>query len=235
MILVVQFRQDITREHEQKCISRFLGADRKVRFVSIFENEVPWDKPTEILRGVTKLILGGSAGISMGPGHENNDYTKVDFILKTVGPLVRHVLQEDFPTLGTCFGHQLLGHFAGGSVVLDPEMAETGFASIQVNQGAELDPVFKDIPKEFRAVVGHQDSVVGLPRHVQVLASTDRCPTQALRFGKNVYTTQFHSEMDADDLMYRINLFPHYRQYAQSLDPVPTPYSVKILQNFLSV
>jgi GMP synthase-like glutamine amidotransferase len=235
MILVVQFREDITREHEQKCISRYLGADHNVRFVSVFENEVQWDKPTEILRGVTKLVLGGSAGISMGPGHDNNDYTKADFILKTVGPLVRYVLQEDFPTLGTCFGHQLLGHFSGGSVVHDPEMAETGFASIQLNPGAQLDPVFEGIPNEFRAVVGHQDTVVGLPRHVQVLASTDRCATQALKFGNNIYTTQFHSEMDADDLMYRINLFPHYKQYAQSLDPVPTPYSVKILQNFLRV
>jgi GMP synthase-like glutamine amidotransferase len=90
------------------------------------------------------------------------------------------------------------------------------------------------MPHRFFAIEGHQISVNGLPHGATLLASSASCPSQALRFGKNIYTTQFHSELDDADLEYRMQLFPNYRKIAGDSRPnAPAPHSVTPLRNFL--
>lgn len=235
MILVVQFRQDVTEEHERECILARSAQPEEVRFVSVFDERIDFSRPEELLRGYDKLILGGSAGLSMAPGHESNDYEKIEFILETIAPLVNYVLEYDFPTLGTCFGHQLLGHFAGGSVTYDPDRSETGAFELTLTEEGLRDPFFKDVPAVFSAIEGHQDTIITKPENATILASSQRAEIQALRYGNNVYGTQFHSELDGEDLMYRLSLFPEYTRHAskESLDIPPCPYGVYVLRNFL--
>ena len=234
MILVVQFREDFTREHEQQCIKARMPQGEPIRFCSIFDNVDLFNNPQQLLQGVDKLILGGSAGLSMGAGHENNDYTKVDFILHTIEPLIRYVLEQDFPTLGTCFGHHLIGHFAGSLVAYDSNMAETGAFEVTLTPNGTHDRLFRDVPETFFAIEGHQDSLVSLPHGATLLARSERCEYQALRYGNNIYTTQFHSELDEHDLEYRLSFFPEYRSHVigESMHLPPSPYSVAPLQNF---
>jgi GMP synthase-like glutamine amidotransferase len=233
MILVVQFRQDVTEAHEQKCISRHIRQGEEVRFVSIFDESVPFEEPAKLLQGVRKLILGGSGAVSFGEGHDHTDYEVADFILKRVKPLVLYVLENDFPTLGVCLGHHIIGYHAGEPIVYDKEMAETGFLEIQITPAGHEDPIFAGFPPSFVAVVGHEDSLVHAPEGSVVLAKTDYCPTHLLRYGRNVYSTQFHSEMDADDLAYRMKMFPHYAATARNLTREPMPFALKVLENFL--
>ena len=40
-----------------------------------------------------------------------------------------------------------------------------------------------------------------------LLASTDTCPVQAFRIGRNVYATQFHPELDAVAICDRIDAY----------------------------
>jgi len=234
MVLTVQFREDASEAHEQDCVRRHMPKGEEAKFISIFDKSQPWDDPAALLKGVRRLVLGGSGAISLGRGHEGNDYDKADYIVRVIEPLVRYVLEEDFPTLGACFGHQLLGHFMGEPVVFDPAMAETGFLEVETTEAGREDRLFAGITERFAAVLGHQDSLVHVPRGAVQLAFTAACPTQCLRFGKNVYGTQFHSEMDAEDLAFRVKLFPQYAAHAKSLKPVPMPYSVKVLENFLA-
>lgn len=236
MILVVQFRQDITEAHEQQCIRRRLDHDEPVNFVSIFDTSIDFSRPEQLLSGISRLVLGGSAGLSMGTGHLENDYEKVDYIFATIAPLIKYILATDFPTLGTCFGHQLLAHFAGGTVVYDMEQAETGVFDVALTDEGVNDPIFTGLPKVFSAIEGHQDSVaVPAPSSV-ILASSTRSPVQAVRYGNNVYGTQFHSELNEEDLAYRLSLFPEYTAHAssESMDIAPSPYGVLVLSNFLN-
>jgi GMP synthase-like glutamine amidotransferase len=234
VILTVQFRQDATEAHEQECVKRHMREGEEVRFVSIFDKSVPFDRPEELLKGVRKLILGGSGAISFGEGHDHTDYEVAQFVLDKIEPLAKYVLKYDFPTLGACLGHQLLGYHAGEPIAYEPEMAEAGYLEIQLTPEGLQDPLFKDFPPSFVAVVGHEDSLVHVPKGGVLLAKTDSCPTHCVRYGKNVYGTQFHSELNADDLVYRMKMFPHYRAAAKEMTRVPMPYALQVLANFLA-
>lgn len=235
MILVVQLRQDITEAHEQQCIQKRLTGGQSIKFVSIFDTSVDFAHPAKLLHNVNKVIIGGSAGLSMALGHEDNDYQKVTSIGKTIEPLCRYVLDTDFPTLAACYGHQLLGTFSGVTVEYDTDQSETGVFEITLTPEGEMDPMFESVPQRFLAIEGHQDSLISVPTNATLLARSERCLAQALRYGNNVYSTQFHSELDEKDLIYRVNLFPQYRTHTRgdSMHIAPSPFSVVPLVNFL--
>jgi GMP synthase-like glutamine amidotransferase len=93
---------------------------------------------------------------------------------------LRRAYARDLPTVGICFGHQLIAHALGGRVeratrgwgvgVHDAELTEAGAATL----GA---------PARFSLLHSHQDQVVELPPGGQVVASTPHAPIAALRVG----------------------------------------------------
>ena len=238
MILVIQFREntDLSKEHERQCILARLERPEPVRFCSVFEDAAAFSDPAALLRGVDKVILGGNAAIPVTvrdlPGA---DYGKGDFILRTSRPLLDYLLDNDTPTLATCFGHQLFAHHLGTEIVRDPVQAETGIVDITLTPAGKQDPLFAGVPAVFAAVIGHQLSLSGLPRGAMQLASSERCSLQAIRYGNHIYTTQFHSELDEQDLAFRLRLFPGYKSATseQTLASRPIPYGVAALRNFL--
>jgi GMP synthase (glutamine-hydrolysing) len=232
-VLVVQFREDVTKEHERMCIDRFGSESIKYNYLDIFDPLIDWNKPKDILSGYDKLIVGGSAGFYIGPNHDNNDYQKTDYILKSTKPLLELVLERDLPTFGICFGCQLIANTLGTEVVKDENMAESGFVEILKNENSNSDGIFGDLPNDFWSVIGHQDSVASLPKDCILLASSQKCPIQAFRYGKNVYATQFHGELGYDELIYRLNMFPAYNEYVLGLEKKDTQFAVKTFQNFL--
>jgi len=234
-VLVLQFREDVTKEHEQMCIDRFGNEGIKYDYLDIFDPLVDWSKPKDLLGGYDKLIVGGSAGFYIGPNHKNNDYQKTDYILKSTQPLLELALEKDFPTFGICFGCQLIANSLGTEVVKDENMAETGFVEIAKTENSTQDQIFKDLPEGFWSVIGHQDSVSKLPKDCTLLASSQKCPIQAFRYGKNVYATQFHGELGYDELIYRLNMFPAYNDYVLGLERKDTQFAVKTLENFLLI
>lgn len=232
-ILTLQFRLDASKEHEQQCISRFLSREDQIEFWDIFVESVNLSNPAEYLPKFDKLVLGGNGAQSIAPGHKDNDYQKVHFILTKIKPLINYVLENDFPTFGTCFGHQLLGYFLGASVVYDHNQAETGFSLIQLTKEASQDKLFTGVNSPFYAVVGHQDSLADVPPGAVLLAFSDKCKVQAFRYKNNIYGTQFHGELNDQDLLYRLNLFPQYRQHALEMQTEDSSQALLTLQNFL--
>lgn len=100
----------------------------------------------------------------------------------------RWVVSHDLPTLGVCFGHQLLAWAHGG--VVRPHRPEYGVYEVEV---VEEDPLFEGLGSPFAAFLGHFDAVVELPDNARVLARNERA-VQALAFGDRVRTVQFHPE-----------------------------------------
>jgi len=237
MLLVVQFRDDITEEHEQSCIVSRLEGSKDVKFISFFNEEIDFMDVEKLLEGVDKVILAGNGGLSMGEGHSisDNDYSVVNYILGEIEPLIRYIIKNDFPTLGICFGHQLFGHFLGTKVSFNKERSETGIVDIHLTPEGELDPLFKEIPNPFFSVLGHQDSLDNLPKDCVHLAYSDKCPIHGFRFKKNVYGTQFHAELNTDDLIYRLKMFPEYVEYAHKMEKKSTDNALKVLFNFLEM
>jgi len=106
--------------------------------------------------------------------------------------LLRDAIDRDIPTLGVCYGHQLLGEAAGGqnSVIRMPA-PEVGFRSVHMRRG---DPLFDALPEHFVTYQTHGDGVV-MREGFEVWASNAHWPVQAIRVpGKRAWGVQFHTE-----------------------------------------
>lgn len=108
---------------------------------------------------------------------------------------VAAVVEAGIPTLGICFGHQLLGQALGGLVEPNPRGREMG--SVEVALLAN-DPLLGATEGAFVANMSHRDSVTRLPPGARVLARTDLEPHAAVRFAELAWGVQFHPEFDGD-------------------------------------
>ncbi len=98
------------------------------------------------------------------------------------------------PTLGVCFGAQMIAAAMGAEVFAGPHK-EVGFHSISVHDNAIDGPL--------RHIAGvpvlhwHGDTFT-LPADVELLASSHLYAHQAFRRGSNILALQFHAEMGLD-------------------------------------
>jgi len=110
--------------------------------------------------------------------------------------LLADAVNADVPVLGVCLGMQLLGLALGATLHLQ-HGREIGFAPVELDEQAALDPVLAPLARAGAPSVLHWHSdAVELPRGATRLASTPRTPVQAFRIG-SALGTQFHPEADA--------------------------------------
>ncbi|UWG49010.1 GMP synthase - Glutamine amidotransferase domain [Halanaeroarchaeum sp. HSR-CO] len=102
---------------------------------------------------------------------------------------VREAVDRGLPTLGVCFGHQLVARALGGEVS-DMGEYELGYREIR----HDGDPLFDGLDERFTAFTTHSDTVESLPPGASVVAEND--------FGVQAFRTdlavgvQFHPEYD---------------------------------------
>ncbi len=118
---------------------------------------------------------------------------------------LQRLVQTAVPTLGICFGHQMLGEALGGRVAANPRGREIGSVPLQLLERAPfLDgsigtPCVDSRTENATVMVNttHLDSVVELPPGARVLAKTALEPHAFVQFGERAWGVQFHPEMDA--------------------------------------
>jgi GMP synthase (glutamine-hydrolysing) len=151
---------------------------------------------------------------------------------------LRGAVQAGLPVLGICYGHQLLAHSLGGEVGYHPDGIEVGTVSVQLQPGAQNDPVLGDLPAAFPAQVVHRQSVQSLPEGAVRLAGNAFEPNQAFRVGPAAWGVQFHPEFSAQAMRaYVERLAPELRE--EGHDPAAlatgvadTPAAARVLRNF---
>lgn len=106
---------------------------------------------------------------------------------------VRHaVVDRGLPYFGVCLGHQILATALGGTVG-PAKRPEIGQMNVQAAEGFEtLFGLGGDIP----CFQWHSAEVTVPPTNAQVLASSANCAVQAMRWGQNAMSVQFHAELD---------------------------------------
>ena len=115
--------------------------------------------------------------------------------------------------VGRCYGIGTIGAHQGASV--NNVYGETSQAvRISLTEDGLVDPLFRELPPEFEAFVGHKEAISDVPAHIAVLASSPSCPVQAFRVGENVYATQFHPELDQAAMAARVEAYSQHGYFA---------------------
>lgn len=145
------------------------------------------------------LLVGGSGEYSV-----LDDHPAIRRFVEALGLAAA----RGFPTFASCFGFQALVLATGGEVIHDEPQAEVGAFWLDRSPQAAEDPLFGPLPPRFLAQLGHKDRATRLSEALIPLASSPRCPFQAVRVaGKPIYATQFHPEMTWDDTRSRIKRY----------------------------
>ena len=158
------------------------------------------------------VIVGGGPGcVSDDPGTRDPIEARAEAELLALMP---DITAQDKPFLGCCYGIGLLGHHLGGEVskrqYSEPVMA----VPCDVTSDGKEDPLLSALPSRFDAFVGHKEALQELPEGAVHLMSSERCPFQMIRFGKNVYATQFHPEADGQVFADRIRIYRDHGYFA---------------------
>lgn len=132
---------------------------------------------------------------------------------RELAELLDEVVEHDIPFLGVCYGVGTIGSHQGATV--DKVYGESSQAvRITLSEAGLADPLFRELPPEFDAFVGHKEALSDVPAHLAVLASSPGCPVQAFRVGENVYATQFHPELDTDAMSARVQAYSQHGYFA---------------------
>ncbi len=164
--------------------------------------------------------LDGYAALIVLGGPMNADDTAGYPHLATELDLIQEALQRDISILGICLGAQLLAKVLGGKVHAGAGR-EIGWHNVDVTEDGQSDPVLSAFGARSEVFQWHDD-VIELPPDVVHLASSERCPAQAFRYGEHAYGFQFHLEADSALIERWLDVRQHQSVFADGeLDPVP--------------
>jgi GMP synthase (glutamine-hydrolysing) len=165
---------------------------RRVRECRVYSELVPHTVTSEQVRARNPhaLILSGGPASVYADGAP-----RVDPAIFSLG----------IPTLGICYGMQLLALDLGGRV------DRTGVSEFgKTELRAEESELFHDLPGEQTVWMSHRDSVVAPPTGARVVAGSASTPIAAFEAPESrIYGVQFHPEV------------------------VHTPHGMELLKNFL--
>jgi GMP synthase (glutamine-hydrolysing) len=124
------------------------------------------------------VVSGSTAGV-----YEADDYPWMDDLRE----FVRELVAEDVPTLGVCFGHQLVNDALGGRV--EHRGLHAGIDPVRFSN----DPLFDGVGS--RVPLVHGDVVTELGEGMRAIASADYYQNLASRHrNAPLWTVQYHPE-----------------------------------------
>ena len=103
------------------------------------------------------------------------------------------VLSAEAPTLGICYGQQLITQLLGGEV-RKGDKGEFGLAFLDLRTNDSQ--LLRGLTDHQKIWMSHRDLVAAPPAGFRVLASTTTCPTAAIEnVERRIYGVQFHPEV----------------------------------------
>ena len=186
---------------------------RRLRELSVYSEILPFDTPLERIaaRQPVGIILSGGPRSVSEPGAPKCDPA---------------VFQLDIPTLGICYGMQLMTDTLGGTVGHAPQR-EYGHALVKIQThtpdasgtkgapaenrrdgigvgvgapGSKLTQLFEGLPPELKVWASHGDFVTEAPPGFAVVATSANAPVAAMADPeRNLYGLLFHPEVAHTD------------------------------------
>lgn len=151
------------------------------------------------------VIVGGGPGcVSDDPAAKPAAEARIEAAILGLMPQITGV---DHPFMGCCYGLGVLAAHLGGAVSKARYGEPVGPSTCTLTESGASDPLTVGLPPVFEAYVGHKEAVQALPPGCTHLVASAPCPYQMIRWGENVYATQFHPEADAHDFEQRIRIY----------------------------
>ncbi len=150
---------------------------RRVREAGVFSEMVPWTAAADALRTERPdaLILSG------GPRS----------VLEEGAPDLDPALFEGVPTLGICYGQQLLAKNLGGEVAKS-DHREYGARHLDRRVAGSLPSLLRTD----EVWMSHGDQVLRVPEGFEITATTTSCPVAGMEdSARRIYGVQFHPEV----------------------------------------
>ena len=187
------------REHEHRCFAHQLGADAShVETWNLLHGPPPADK----VQDASAVLIGGSGDYSVVRGGP--------WLPAALDAMIR-LVDEGVPTFASCWGFQAMSLALGGRVEHLPERGHVGTCTLEATQAGHRDALFGELGETFKAQLGHEDVVTGVPDGAIVLAKSNHGDIQAWRIGDlDIWGTQFHPELRMEDLALRLRTYPKY-------------------------
>ena len=149
--------------------------------------------------GLPESLAGFEGLVLLGGGLMPDDYERAPW-LRTERALAAEAIERDFPTLGICFGAQLIAQVAGGEVRENYGPKERGATVIRANERGRQDALLSVCGGGAPMIENHEDMITRLPPEAVLLATSDEVENQAFVIGAHVRGVQFHPEASAADL-----------------------------------
>ncbi len=154
-------------------------AGNDVAIKDVFENEFP-DK-SKISSYSHVIITGSRASVYDSAGW-----------IKNLVDVVKTIDKDNTPTLGVCFGFQIIAEAFGGNIESSGHFEE-GFKTVALTDSGKRHFLFSGFPQRFMAYQSHGDIATKLPDNAAILAKNGNS-IQAYSL-RNFHCVQFHPEI----------------------------------------
>ena len=146
--------------------------------------------------GPDLVILTGSSSLLSRPRTRELFQPEMDLVRK-----------GNFPILGICYGHQIIGS-AFGAPMRDLGQMLRGYEKVRA---VRKHPLFDGLPSDFVVAESHRQELTRTPDEFQRLAQSTTSKIEAMAHrSKPIYGVQFHPERSDDE-------HPHGRMIIQNL------------------
>ena len=163
--------------------------------------------PELSLDDYSAIIMGGGPFNITDPEEKKSDEQKR--FESEVRTLLLDVVERDMPFFGACYAMGPIVSCQSGTV--STKFGEdVAVVDITLTEEGARDSLTGALPETFGAIVGHHEACETPPADAVVLASSEACPVQMLRFGSNVYVSQFHPELDEAGIRTRLEAYAQH-------------------------
>lgn len=209
--LILQLRpEDEASDDEYAAILRKGGlAAGDAHRIRLDQQDFPVGLDLDSYSGV--IVGGGPGCVSDPPEKKTAQEAQIE---RAVLSLMPEITARDFPFMGCCYGIGILGFHLQALVNKEAYGEEVGTSACVLTPAGADDQMLAGIPSDFSAFVGHKEALQELPEGCVHLVSSPTCPYQMIRYGQNVYATQFHPEADSDGFEVRIGIYKHRGYFA---------------------
>jgi GMP synthase (glutamine-hydrolysing) len=128
--------------------------------------------------------------------------------------------------LGVCLGAQLIGEALGAKFEHSPNR-EIGVFGLNLTDEGKKDPFFSTLPDKFEVGHWHGD-MPGLTPETQILANSEGCPRQIVKYTPKIYGFQCHFEFTPESIE---QMIIHSTQELESYKNLPYVESAEKLRS----